>query len=346
MRQGPELVRASNPYAVEDRGRTWRLLAEAGFVYGIGFFGAVLTPMSIPALGEAGFAAGLAIKLACALLAGLTTVRLFIFYHDYQHGAILTGSKVGKVVMNAIGYGVLSGPSVWKQTHDYHHKHTAKMVGASIGSYPIVTVDFWAMMNDEQRRDYKLVRHPLTIVCGYFTVFMLGMCISPFRRNPEQHKDGVYALLFHFSFAALTALVFGPMAAFFGVVLPLAIATGLGSYLFYAQHNFPGMAIRGRQDWEYTFAALHSSSMMDMSALMHWFTGNIGYHHVHHLNHRIPFYRLPEAMAALPELQNPHRTFLTPGAIRECLELKVWDPSQGRMVGYDEADAQVAAAAK
>lgn len=346
MRHGPELVRASNPFAVEDRARTWKLLAAAGLVYATGVAGAVLTPTSLPGLGAAGLFAGLALKTVFALLAGLTIVRLFIFYHDYQHGAILTGSKLGKFVMNTVGYSVLAGPSVWKQTHDYHHKHTAKMVGASIGSYPIVTVDFWGMMTEEQRRDYKLVRHPLTILCGYFTVFVLGMCISPFRRNPEQHKDGVYALAIHLGTALIAALLFGPLNAFFAVILPLMIGTGVGSYLFYAQHNFPEMAIKGRHEWEYTFAALHSSSMMDMPALMHWFTGNIGYHHVHHLNHRIPFYRLPEAMAALPELQSPHRTTLSPASIRECLALKVWDPSQGRMVGYDEADQRLLAAAK
>lgn len=343
MRTGPELVRASNPYAAEDRGRTWRLLLIAMAVFAFGLAGVVATPftLSLPGLTLGpwgGLALGVSLKLAFATLAGLTLVRLFIFYHDYLHGAVLTGSKVGKVVMHVVGYWVLAGPSVWKQTHDYHHKHTAKMVGASIGSYPIVTVDMWGLMTGAQRRDYKLVRHPLTMAAGYFTVFVLGMCVSPYRRNPEQHKDGIYALLGHAVLLTTIGLLFGWGNAFFAGMLPVMIATGIGSYLFYAQHNFPGMAIKGRHEWEYTFAALHSSSMMDMPAVMHWFTGNIGYHHVHHLNHRIPFYRLPEAMAGMPELQQPHRVFLTPSSIRECLALDVWDPSQGRMVSYAEAD--------
>ena len=344
MRKGPELVRASNPYAIEDRGRTWRLLVIALTV----FFGALAAIVATPytlALGAAGIAVGIAIKSTLALLAGLTLIRLFIFYHDYLHGAVLTGSRLGKAVMYVVGYWVLAGPSVWKQTHDYHHKHTAKMVGASIGSYPIVTVDMWGLMTEAQRRDYKLVRHPLTIVAGYFTVFILGMCVSPFRRNPAQHRDGLYALIGHLALVVAAALAFGPVNAFFAIVLPVMISTALGSYLFYAQHNFPGMAIKGRHEWEYTFAALHSSSMMDMPAILHWFTGNIGYHHVHHLNHRIPFYRLPEAMAAIPELQSPHRTSLAPSAIRACLALKVWDPGQGRMVSYEEAN-ELAQAAK
>lgn len=348
MRQGPELVRASNPYAVEDRARTWQLLTVALLVFFGALAGILATPIdagtAFGLFGPAALAVGIGAKVAFALLAGLTLIRLFIFYHDYLHGAILTGSKLGKAVMYVVGYWVLAGPSVWKQTHDYHHKHTAKMVGASIGSYPIVTVDMWGAMTEAQRRDYKLVRHPLTMLFGYFTVFILGMCISPYRRNPAQHKDGLYALFGHFALVAAFGLAFGWANAFFAGMLPVMIATALGSYLFYAQHNFPDMAIRNRHEWEYTFAALHSSSMMDMSPVMHWFTGNIGYHHIHHLNHRIPFYRLPEAMAAMPELQNPHRTSWSLDDMRKCLMLKVWDPAQGRMVSYEEADQHALAA--
>jgi omega-6 fatty acid desaturase (delta-12 desaturase) len=84
--------------------------------------------------------------------------------------------------------------------------------------------------------------------------------------------------------------------------------------------------------------------MFDMPAIMHWFTGNIGYHHVHHLNHKIPFYRLPEAMAALPSLQEPLRTSWHPRDVWSCLQLKVWDPKRGRMITWAElANADVSA---
>ncbi|MFN7144312.1 MAG: fatty acid desaturase family protein [Myxococcota bacterium] len=324
MRTGPELVRATAPYAKEDRARSWSLLAVAWAVY-VGFVAlAVLAPYW-------------PLRLVGSVFAGLTIVRLFIFFHDYAHGAILT-SRMGKIVMPFIGYWTLSAPSVWRQTHDYHHKHTAKMVGASIGSFPIVTVDMWRIMTPKQKRDYRMVRHPLNMVFGYFTVFILGMCGSAFLRDPRQHWHGMLSLAIHFGGMALMGVLFGWDAAFFGVFLPQLITSAVGSYLFYAQHNFPGMQIRGRQDWEYSFAATRSSSMFDMPGWLHWFTGNIGYHHVHHLNHRIPFYRLPEAMAALPELQDPGRTSWRPSDVLACLRLKVWDPAKGRMVSFEEAE--------
>ncbi|MDO9280276.1 MAG: fatty acid desaturase [Pseudomonadota bacterium] len=325
MRMGPELVRASSPYAREERGRSWSLLAITLAVYGSFVAMAAAAPIW-------------PLRLLGSVLAGLTIVRLFIFFHDYAHGAILQ-SRAGKAVMPLIGYWTLSAPSVWRQTHDYHHKNTAKIVGASIGSYPIVTVDMWRLMTPGQRRDYRLVRHPLNMMFGYVTVFILGMCGAAFLRAPRVHWHGLLSLVIHFGIMGLVGALYGADVAVFAVLIPQFLASGLGSYLFYAQHNFPSMQLRGRRDWEYSFAALHSSSMFDMGPVLHWFTGNIGYHHVHHLNHRIPFYRLPEAMAALPELQDPGRTSWRPSDVMACLRLKVWDPAKGRMVSFEEADA-------
>lgn len=325
MRTGPELVRATNPFAKEDRATTWRLLLITLATYGL-------------SAGAAAFLPWWPLRLLASVLTGLIVVRIFIFYHDYLHGAIFTDSKLGGLIMKVFGWWVLAGPSVWRQTHDYHHKNTAKMVGASIGSYPVITVEIWQNLSTKDKFRYAVARHPLTIVLGYVTVFVWGMCIAPFKRQPKQHIDGLISLVVHFSCVALVGLTLGWDTALFAVVLPEFFATAAGSYLFYAQHNFPGMELRPRAEWEYSFAALRSSSMFDMPPVMHWFTGNIGYHHVHHLNHRIPFYRLPEAMAALPELRNPVRTSWRPADVLACLRGKVWDPNEHRMVSFADAD--------
>ena len=114
------------------------------------------------------------------------------------------------------------------------------------------------------------------------------------------------------------------------------VATMAGAYLFYAQHNFPEGKIASRQDWTFSGAALDSSSYMVMGPLMNWLTANIGFHHVHHLNAAIPFYRLPEAMNAIPELQHPSKTSWGAKDVVECFKLKLWDPEQNKMVGYPE----------
>ena len=97
------------------------------------------------------------------------------------------------------------------------------------------------------------------------------------------------------------------------VLLPMTIASMIGSYLFFAQHSYEDMRILAEEDWTYHKAAMESSSYMKLNRIMRWFTGNIGFHHIHHLNVRIPFYRLPEAMKAIPELQSPATTTLSLG---------------------------------
>ncbi len=323
MRTGAELVRATNPFAQEDRARSWLMLG-------------VSTTLYLLAVAGAAFAPAWGFRLGCSVLAALMILRLFMFYHDYLHGAQFGTSPVARRFFTVLGLWVLNPSSVWRQTHDYHHKHTARILGASIGSYPVATLDIWGQMSRVQRLGYRLIRSPLNMMLGYVTVFALGMCLRPFVRNPRQHPDGALALGLHGLVVAALGYFGSLELALFTVVLPLALACAAGSYLFYVQHNFPDMKLRGRAEWEYTFAALRSSSMMDLSPLLHWFTGNIGFHHVHHLNHRIPFYRLPEAMAALPELQTPARSSLRPADIRAALGLALWDGRADRMLAWHE----------
>jgi omega-6 fatty acid desaturase (delta-12 desaturase) len=117
------------------------------------------------------------------------------------------------------------------------------------------------------------------------------------------------------------------------LLVPMSIAGALGSYLFYAQHNFPGVTFKDKAGWTYEGAALESSSYLRTNPIMAWFTANIGYHHIHHLNHRIPFYRLPKVYREIPELQTAKTTTLSPIDIFRCLRLKVWCVESQRMVG-------------
>lgn len=327
MRSQKELIQATAPFAVEDRFTTWRLLATTGLVFGLAFAAVLAVPAHLWPL-----------KLLPSVVLGLTWVRVFIFFHDWLHKAIFLKSPLGNAVMTAFGLITLVPPSVWQQTHDYHHQNNAKMVGASIGSYPVVTVGMYHSLPASQQFWYRVARNPLVIVFAYFTLFLGGMIASAFKRSPKEHWMALPSLVLHVALLGGLAWGFGAVNAFFGYWFPLALACAAGGYLFYAQHNFPSIKLKGRRDWNYAFAALRSSSYFEMSPLMHWFTGNIGYHHVHHLNHRIPFYRLAEAMAAVPELQDPGRTSWRPSDVWGCLRLKLWDPDGDRMVTWAEAE--------
>jgi omega-6 fatty acid desaturase (delta-12 desaturase) len=208
---------------------------------------------------------------------------------------------------------------------------------ASMGAFPIMTTRMWQEASPTVRARYRLERHPLTVLTGYATIFAFSVCLLPLLHDPARHWDSALALLAHGALIASLWAFGGPDVAFFVVLLPMTIASALGSYLFFAQHSFKRMHIISPEAWTYHRAALESSSYMRLNKVMQWLTGNIGFHHIHHLNVRIPFYRLPEAMAAIPELQSPATTSLAPRDIVECFQSSLWDEDRQRMVSYRDA---------
>ncbi|EYF02348.1 fatty acid desaturase family protein [Chondromyces apiculatus] len=321
--EGNELVAASRQFSAENRARsTWYVLSTFALL--------------AAACAVAATAPWLPVRIAASVLQGLLIVRAFILSHDFQHGALLRRSKWGKALFTVYGLLVLTPPRAWRQTHNYHHANTAKIVGAQIGSYPVMTVEMWRRAPKGRRWMYAAARHPLNILFGYLTIFLFGMCLSSFVRKPKENYDSLIALLLHVGLVGGLTWFFGFDVAFFALVLPLIIACSFGAYLFYAQHNFPDIHIEPRQTWTFHRAALESSSYMRCGPVMSYFTGDIGLHHVHHLNASIPFYRLREAMAAIPALQVPPATSLHPRDIVACLKLKVWDPVAQRMVPFPE----------
>ncbi len=268
-----------------------------------------------------------------SLLTGLLLVRLFVIYHDQQHRAILPKSRLAEMFMRLFGIVALSPSSIWRSSHDHHHAHNSRLRGSHIGSYPIMTKEQYQKSTSGERFRYLFMRHPLTILFGYVFVFIFGMVLFPFLHSPRKHYDGLLSLLMHLALATFLVLMFGWWALVLSLVLPHLIACALGSYLFYAQHNFPGVIFKDKAGWTYEKAALESSSYLKTGPIMGWFIGNIGYHHIHHLNHRIPFYRLPEVYRAIPELREAKTTSLHPLDILRCLRLKVWCVETQRMVG-------------
>lgn len=320
MLSGKDLLVATKEYAVEKRLLSWyhtTITILCIFLFAGGLF------LALPVY----------VKLLFSILLGLTAVRMFVIYHDYLHNAILHKSFLANVIFTIVGIIMLAPKSIWKRSHDYHHKHNSKLFSASIGSYPIMTKEKFAQADKKERALYLFTRHPLTISFGYIFMFIYGMCVNSFLSSPRRHMDSLLSLVIHFSVIVYLIITGKWMLLFLLVIIPSLITFGLGSYLFYAQHNFPGVTFKENQKWDYVDAALDSSSYMKMNRVMEWFTANIGYHHIHHLNARIPFYRLPEVMQKMPELQQPKTTSLKLNDIVACFNLKVWDPAENRMVG-------------
>ncbi|NNE28316.1 MAG: fatty acid desaturase [Saprospiraceae bacterium] len=317
------LIRSIRPFGKERRGDSW-------------FH--TITTLGLLCLSFLPAAFGLPwyVKIFSSILMALLMVRMFIIYHDYAHRSILQKSWLAKGIFAVYGVFILAPLSIWKRSHNYHHKHNSKLYSSSIGSYPIVTVDKYKKLTSGEKRTYGFIRHPLTISFGYIFVFIFGMLFRSLYNKPSAHWDSAISLVAHFGMIVLFYFLGGWSMVLFGVWIPFLVACGLGAYLFYAQHNFPGVYYADKEGWTFITAAMESSSFMKMSKLMHWFTGNIGYHHIHHLNEAVPFYRLPEVYDKVSQLQNAKTTSLSIKDIIACFRLKVWDPEQRKMLSWSE----------
>lgn len=326
-RKPNRLLLDSRQYAEENVRLSWWYVGSSFFL----LFSAVFVTVSSEI--------NIWLRIAASIFQGFMFLRLFVLYHDFQHGAILRNSTLANIIMTTYGLCILAPPSIWTRSHNYHHKYNSKIYSAFIGSFPIMTTGDWDSASFKQRLEYRVARHPLIILLAPFTVFLLGMALRPLIINPRLHLDCALSLVMYFSLIFSAIFLGGWDVFLLAIAIPTTISTVMGAYLFYAQHNFPGVRFFDRENWSYVDAALYSSSYIPMSPIMSWITANIGYHHVHHLNHKIPFYRLPEAMKNIEGMQSPTCTTLRPKDIISCMQLKLWDTEQQRMVTFREHQA-------
>lgn len=319
MRSGKELIFVSKQFTGENRLRSW-LEIMSTVLLAVVFFSITLLNRTLP------------ITIVSSIICGLLYVRLFVIYHDYQHRAILQNSFVASLVMKTIGIYLLAPEAIWKRTHEHHHNNNSKLTMTGIGSYPTISKVRYLGLKKSEKIIYLVNRHPLTIIFGYFTLFIYWLNLKSFIQSPSKHLDSLLALALHAAGAIFIWNYFGIETFMLSWFFPFFLAFGMGSYLFYCQHNFPGAKFCENHDWTYANAAITSTSFMPMNPVMQWFTGNIGYHHIHHINSRIPFYRLMEAFKNMPELKNAPTTSWNPIEVFRCFRLKLWDADQDKMI--------------
>jgi len=343
-RFGKELIRQTLPFTVENRRLSWWHFWSTLVVIGV-FAAGTGAPLWWP------------LRLGFSVLLGLALVRMFVLYHDYLHGAILSGSRFADLFFKGFGLMLLAPPTLWKQSHDYHHGHSCQYVGAEqgrlpllsthtdLGTFPLMSTEEYARAGTWKRLRYWAARHPLMILLGSQTIFVFSICMVSLITQPRHRPWSALALALNLA-AVLAMANFAPDLLLYGLLIPSLVGSALGVYMFYCQHNFPGARYPSKEDWDYTETAIFSSSYMRTGPIMAWFTANIGYHHVHHANSGIPFYRLPEAMEAIPALRTPIVTSLHPREIYRCLSLKLWDSASKRMVSFREFHMQASAQAQ
>jgi len=272
------------------------------------------------------------LKIISGILAALLMSRMFVIYHDFQHEAIFRRSFIMKIFMTFFGIVALAPVSIWDESHEHHHHNNSKFSTFVVGSFPVISKEKFNSLSKAGRTKYLVIRHPLMIAFAYLPIFFVSFCLWPFFENPRKYWDCGISAIVHIGIGGWLCWLGGFPMLLYSLLIPCIVMYALGGYIFYAQHNFPTVMLKDNDNWDYLDAALNSSSYIRMNRLMQWFTANIGFHHIHHVNPRIPFYRLPEAMNALPDLQHPRETSLRIPEIARCLRLKLWDEERGVMI--------------
>jgi omega-6 fatty acid desaturase (delta-12 desaturase) len=274
----------------------------------------------------------LAVPTACLL------VRLFIIQHDCGHGSFFRSKVACDLVGGAIGVLTLTPYEYWKREHAIHHATSGLLDKRGHGDIDTLTVDEYRSLGAFARLRYRLYRHPL-VLFGVGPAFQfLVLQRLPLNALPTTRKGWWSVVTTNLGIAAVvTAMILlVGVKRFLLVQVPITLlASSLGVWLFYIQHQYEGTYWRRKPDWKYADAALMGSSWYDLGRVLQWFSGNIGLHHIHHLNSKIPNYRLQRCLDTNPELRNVTR--LTLRSSLKCARLTLWDEAKRTLVGFSAA---------
>ncbi|MFC6332891.1 fatty acid desaturase [Paenibacillus septentrionalis] len=275
------------------------------------------------------------LTLPLAIAAGMFVVRTFIIFHDCCHGSFFKSKRANDIV--GIITGVLTHVPYlqWKNEHAIHHATSSNLDKRGVGDLWIMTVEEYEEASLFEKIQYRLYRNPFVMfVLGPFFVFAFQY---RFNRKGARRKEKLNTYLMNVLIVAMYAiliLLVGWEAVLLIQLPSFYVAGALGIWLFYVQHQFEDSYFEHDEEWSYVNAAVEGSSYYRLPKLLQWLTGNIGFHHVHHLSPKVPNYLLEQAHNETPPL---HKA--TTIGIKESLhslKLALWDEQTRRFVSFKE----------
>ena len=276
--------------------------------------------------------------LLLALPTAAFLIRLFIIQHDCGHGAFFASARSSNAIGTIIGVFTLTPYQYWRRIHAIHHATSGNLERRGFGDIDTLTVREYLALGRWARLRYRLYRNPLVLFgVGPAFHFIIKHRL-PTLVPPSWKRERLSIHVTNVAVAATVAAMcfaVGPRS-FFLVQLPVTLlASSIGVWLFYVQHQFEDAYWQSSADWSYDAAALQGSSYLKMPKVLQFFTGNIGLHHVHHLNARIPNYNLQRAHDENPIFHNVPTISLWDGA--RAVRLKLWDEQTRKLVTFAQA---------
>jgi omega-6 fatty acid desaturase (delta-12 desaturase) len=286
------------------------------------------------------------LTLAIAVAAAGFMVRIFIIFHDCGHGSFFRSQRANHVLGFVTGVLTFTPYHQWRHKHALHHATSGDLDARGIGDIWTLTVQEYVEAPRLKRIAYRLFRNPFVLfVLVPLYLFLIHQRI-PSRGVGKRERLGVHctngALL---GIAALMSLTIG-FKTYLMIQLPVMAITGsVGLWLFYVQHQFEGVYWQRRRHWGFAEAAIRGSSFYKLPRILQWFSGNIGFHHVHHLSPRIPNYNLEACHHADPLFRRVRPITLLSSL--GSFTYRLWDEQRGKLTGYRrlrELRSQVSAA--
>lgn len=275
------------------------------------------------------------LTLGLAILAAGFMVRIFIIFHDCGHGSFFKSQKMNKVIGIITGFIVFTPYHKWHRDHKIHHQTVGNLDKRGIGDVKTLTVEEYLKLSAWQKFSYRFYRNPFFLF-GIAPILLFTIQ-NRFTKEYMSLREKIYVHLTNLALIAVVAAIIMVIGwkTFLLIQLPvLYIATVHGVWLFYVQHQYRDVLWEEESGWDYKTTALQGSSWFKLPGLLNWFTGNIGYHHIHHLSPRIPNYNLRKCHYENTLFHSVRP--ITFSTAFESLFLRLYDLKNKRMIRFSE----------
>jgi omega-6 fatty acid desaturase (delta-12 desaturase) len=284
------------------------------------------------------------ITLPLALLAGMFLVRIFIIFHDCGHGSFFKSRLANDIVGFITGVLTLTPYYHWRWEHSIHHASAGHLDRRGTGDVWTMTVEEYLQSGRWKRFAYQLARNPVVLFgIAPIYLFVIHQRFYAAKANPRERWSVIWMNIAILGVAVALSWAFGIHRSWaFGIVAYLLVQLtvtmvggAVGIWMFYVQHQFEDVYWEREENWDFTAAALQGSSFYKLPRILQWFSGNIGFHHIHHLSPRIPNYNLERCHDADPLFQEvkPITFFKS----LKSLTYRLWDEQRGKLVGFRRA---------
>jgi len=276
------------------------------------------------------------LTLPLAILAGGFVVRIFIIFHDCGHGSYFKSKTANGIVGFISGMLTLTPYYHWRWEHSLHHATAGDLDRRGTGDVWTMTVQEYLESSRWKRFAYQLSRNPVILfVLAPLYLFLIRQRFPSPKASKRERHSVWWMNLGILGMATALSLAFGIKAYLLIQLIVMGVAGSVGVWLFYVQHQFEGVYWERADEWDYTDAALKGSSFYKLPKILQWFSGNIGYHHIHHLSSRIPNYHLERCHDSHPLFQTVKPVTLLSSL--KSFTFRLWDEQKKKLVGYRRA---------